>query len=120
MLLAISLAFADIAPEPGFVETCTESVCGPGEEATTCSGSFQGRPECEAREKEGWSKKCQTRGASVWSEVLCRPAKGGSGGGLPAAPAKSGCGGGAAGGLALFASLAFWTRRRGQRADRSA
>jgi MYXO-CTERM domain-containing protein len=61
-------------------ETCTPSVCPAGQESQSCSASFQGRESCEALEAAGWTLACRTRGASVWTEILCRPA------GAPSAP----------------------------------
>ena len=76
LLLTTVLAHADVAPDPGFVETCTiEKQCKEGEEGTTCSAGFRGREECEKLEKEGWKQRCRTYGGSFWNEVMCRAKK---------------------------------------------
>lgn len=73
LTLLVALAFADIPPGPGFVETCTlANHQGEEKECTECSGSFSGREDCEALEKDGYSTACRTAGASVWDEVMCR------------------------------------------------
>ncbi|MDP2312707.1 MAG: hypothetical protein Q8P41_07365 [Pseudomonadota bacterium] len=80
----VPAARADIAPSPDYVETCTvEQRCTEAEEGKICSASFQGREDCAALETAGWTKKCQTSGASVWSEVFCRPKAGGTAAGPP-------------------------------------
>lgn len=77
-------AHADVAPDPGYVETCTvEKQQEGGAECRSCVGSFQDAggvsEECRALESDGYSKKCQTAGASTWTEVWCK-------GDAPAAP----------------------------------
>ena len=67
----IALALADEPPPPGYVEPCTEEVCG-GAKAETCRASYQGREACERLEQQGMTQACRTSGASVWSEVFCR------------------------------------------------
>jgi hypothetical protein len=69
--LLVSIALADIPPQPDYVETCTTSRCG-SNEARACSAYFGGREECAKLESEGFIKICQTRGASTWTEVLCK------------------------------------------------
>lgn len=122
MLLVVSLAFADIAPPDGYVETCTvERACAAGE-GKTCRASFQGPGDCATLAAEGWTKTCQTPGASVWTEVYCRPGAGGAAASTaastqPAPPAtQGGCSGKqGAGGLLLFGGLLGLSRRRGRR-----
>jgi hypothetical protein len=80
IFLALSLpalAFADIAPGPDYVESCTvEKQCKPVEEGLTCGSNHTERDKCEkAYAKDGWVHRCNTRGASVWTEVWCRPRK---------------------------------------------
>lgn len=73
--LSPGLALADIPPPKGYVEQCTvEKACKKGEEGTECRG-WHGDPEgCSNRlSPAGWEARCQTRGASVWTEVFCRP-----------------------------------------------
>jgi uncharacterized protein (TIGR03382 family) len=84
MILFVStLALADEGPPPGYVESCTPSVCG-SHEAQSCSAYFGGREDCENLEKSGYVKACQTRGASAWTEILC---KGGAGSSTPVSSA---------------------------------
>lgn len=68
----ISLAFADLAPPPGFVETCTvANHSSDTAKCVACRASFQGRASCEALEAQGYRQACRTGGASVWTEVMC-------------------------------------------------
>lgn len=67
------LALADIPPPERYVEQCTTANHQTsGQVCTTCEGTFSGREECEALETQGYEKRCKTRGASVWSEVMCK------------------------------------------------
>jgi hypothetical protein len=100
-LLVATLAHADIPPPPGYVESCTvEKQTRPGKECVSCNGYHGGREPCEALEAQGYAKVCQTRGASVWEEVLCKDAPGGTATPTetPAPKSDSGC---ASGGLLL-------------------
>src|SRR3954465_14331364 len=74
-LLAPGLAFADIAPEPGYVETCTvEKQCKKTEDGDECRAWHGDREVCRKKhQSDGFVYKCNSRGASVWSEVYCRP-----------------------------------------------
>lgn len=72
LLSALPVAFADIPPPLGTVETCTVAnhqrdgrVCVP------CEGWHGGREPCEALEAKGYAQVCRTSGASVWTEVMC-------------------------------------------------
>ncbi len=70
-------ALADVPPPPGYVEQCTiEKQCKPTEEGTSC-GTWHGeRDKCKQQHtSDGFVYKCSTRGASVWTEVYCRPKK---------------------------------------------
>lgn len=71
-------AWADIAPPPGYVETCTvERMSEGGDSCIECRGSFQDREACAGEwEPQGYDKRCQTRGASVWTEIWCTSADG--------------------------------------------
>ncbi len=114
LVVLATLAFADVAPPPDYVEACAvEKACPRGAEARSCEGSFQGRAECEALEASGWSSACRTRGASVWTEVMCKPGAAGT------TPAPGGEGGGCAArrGLLLFGvfALLFGQGRRARR-----
>lgn len=74
---AISVpAAADIAPPPGYEETCTlEQVQVAGNSCVECRGSFQDREACATEwSPQGYEKACQTRGASVWTEIWCTAA----------------------------------------------
>lgn len=74
-VLLAALAWADLPPPPGYVESCTvDAHVKEGVECSSCDASFGGRESCEALEKEGWVFVCRTSGASVWDEVLCREA----------------------------------------------
>ncbi len=112
MVLTASLAFADLAPTPGYVETCTPDRCE-GRESASCSASFQGRAECEALEQKGFVQVCRTNGASVWSEVFCKGAASGTADPVNP-PAVSRCDTAAAGvgGLGVMVLLAAALIRR--------
>jgi hypothetical protein len=73
-------ARADISPPPGFVESCTmKAQSAGGKECLSCAAFYGNSDHCEqSLESYGFSQGCRTGGASVWSEVWCRP--GGSGG----------------------------------------
>ncbi|TNE92755.1 MAG: hypothetical protein EP330_00635 [Deltaproteobacteria bacterium] len=82
LLLLATLALADIPPGPDYVETCTvANHARDGRECTSCEGWHGGREACEALEQQGYEKVCQTAGASVWDEVMCKA------GSTPVAPA---------------------------------
>lgn len=73
--LAVSVALADIPPPKGYVEDCTiEREQSAGKECVACEGYHGGREPCVALEAQGYAKECQTRGASVWTEVMCKAA----------------------------------------------
>lgn len=75
IVLFPGLVLADIPPPEGYVEQCTVAkACRKGEEGTECRGWHGDREGCSNRlSPEGWEARCQTRGASVWTEVFCRP-----------------------------------------------
>lgn len=69
------IASADIPPPPGYVEQCTVAKqCGADEVGSTC-GTYHGEPDKCDKLYSGtaFTRKCRTRGASVWSEVWCAP-----------------------------------------------
>lgn len=68
-------ARADVPPPPGYVEQCTiEKQCKKGEEGDACRGWHGDREGCQKRHaSDGFVYKCRSRGASVWTEVFCRP-----------------------------------------------
>ena len=71
----LNFAFGDIAPRPGFVEQCTLArQQKAGQECRACRSSFQGRKDCEQLGEQGYSHNCSGSGASVRTEVWCRPA----------------------------------------------
>lgn len=73
-LASVPAALADVPPPEGYVETCTvEKACAKGEEATACRTFFKEPQKCKNElAKDGWARKCKTRGASAWTEVWCR------------------------------------------------
>ncbi len=89
-LSASSLAWADVAPAEPEEECSVESEQGKGKTECQQCETYHAEPhKCEALGKEGYTKSCQSGGASVWHEVWC---KGESAGGPPAEPKPSGCG----------------------------
>jgi hypothetical protein len=86
LLLAVVVvpAYADVAPPENYVETCTMEKQQTGNlECFPCSGTMsagaadsgiEGMCEDPATyEADGYEKKCQTAGASNWTEIWCRP-----------------------------------------------
>jgi LPXTG-motif cell wall-anchored protein len=66
-------ARADVAPDPDYVESCTlEKQRENGEECFECRASFQDPDACKQHAEGGFAPRCQTRGASVWTEIWCR------------------------------------------------
>lgn len=74
-----SIALADVAPPSDYVEQCTvakKQTAGKACEA--CKNSYQSFQEgyqdpCKSQfDAGGYTKVCQSRGASVWTEVWCR------------------------------------------------
>lgn len=76
MLLPLG-ARADIPPPPGYTEQCTVAKqCKKSEEGDACRAWHGDREVCQKRHaSDGFVYKCKTRGASVWTEVYCRPKK---------------------------------------------
>lgn len=72
-LIWCGTAAADIAPGPGYVETCT--VAKKETASTTCEECASGRDAdgiCdELYEGTEFEYVCQTSGATVWTEVWC-------------------------------------------------
>jgi len=85
LLAAPCLARADIPPPAGFVESCTiEKQCKANEEGLVCGANHTDTENCKKlHASDGYAYRCKTNGASVWTEVWCRP-KGKS----PAPPKK--------------------------------
>jgi hypothetical protein len=80
MLFAAARAAADLPPPAGFVEQCTaakKQAASPGTECYACSSYHGSMDKCPTLlTPSGFTKSCQSRGASAWSEVWCRPAGG--------------------------------------------
>ncbi len=76
--LLASPASADIPPPIGYVEQCTPARQQlPGRECVGCSSYFGSLQKCpELLVGSGFTKACQSHGASTWTEVWCRPAGG--------------------------------------------
>jgi hypothetical protein len=70
------LCRADLAPPRGFVESCTmKAQSGAGKECLSCAAFYGNSDHCEVSLGDyGFTQGCRTGGASVWSEVWCRPA----------------------------------------------
>lgn len=76
LLLAIpSAARADLPPPEGYVESCTaEKQCKADEEASSCGANHTDREKCKKlHASDGYVYRCKTNGASVWTEIWCRP-----------------------------------------------
>lgn len=76
--LLASAAAADVPPPPGYVEQCTPARQQlPGTECVGCASYFGSVNKCpELLGGAGFTKACQSSGASVWTEVWCRPVGG--------------------------------------------
>ncbi|MCK6537417.1 MAG: hypothetical protein L6Q84_30985 [Polyangiaceae bacterium] len=77
-LLLAPTAFADLAPPPGYVEPCTvEKQQKSNETCITCS-TYHAEPDACVKQHagRGFSHRCRSRGASVWTEVWCKPSSG--------------------------------------------
>ena len=74
-LAAPCIGAADVPPPPGFQETCTvEKQCKADEEGATCGANYAERDKCKKLHAgDGYVYRCNTYGASVWTEVWCRP-----------------------------------------------
>jgi MYXO-CTERM domain-containing protein len=66
-------ARADVGPDPDYVESCSlEQQRREGDDCFECRASFQDRDACKRHAEGGYAPRCQTRGASVWTEIWCR------------------------------------------------
>jgi len=77
-LMSLSAAaFADVAPPPDYVESCTVAKQqGPGLDCRECGTYYAEHDKCDKTlGTQGFSKRCRSRGASVWTEVWCRSAQ---------------------------------------------
>jgi hypothetical protein len=72
----VSPSQADVAPPPDYVERCNvERVRGPGEQCESCGTFFREPNKCvESLGSQGFQQRCRTSGASVWTEIWCKPA----------------------------------------------
>ena len=91
LLLVAATASADVAPPPGYAGSCTvEKQQKKGEECTSCSAWHGERDKCQKElGAQGYTQRCKTRGASVWSEVWCKASEPKKDGAKPAPEKKS-------------------------------
>ena len=72
----IPTAHADLPPPPGYEEKCTIAKQQQiGEKCISCGDAYHSDVDaCKIKyEPQGYVKKCQTSGASVWTEIWCKP-----------------------------------------------
>jgi hypothetical protein len=78
VMLTLSVsALGDVVPPPDYVETCTVAKAQrTDEQCVDCGDSYHAEPNACAERygAEGYRRRCRTSGASVWSEIWCRPA----------------------------------------------
>src|SRR5262245_10801384 len=76
--IAASAAYADMPPPIGYIETGTvDNEARSGATCVECAGHFYAQEECSRKLRpDGFVKRCETHGASHWTEVWC---KGGNG-----------------------------------------
>ena len=70
-------AYADLPPAPSYVENCTiDKQQTKGEQCISCGDAFHGDVDACKNQytTQGYTKKCQTSGASVWTEIWCKTA----------------------------------------------
>ncbi len=74
-LVSAATAHADLAPPPGYVESCTvDKQCTKEEDGDVCATYFKEPNKCKDKHaSDGFVYRCKTRGGSNWSEVWCRP-----------------------------------------------
>jgi hypothetical protein len=70
-----SQAAADLPPPDGYTEQCTVATQQQADETcVVCDTYASDTNKCQNRpELSGYTKRCSTRGASVWAEVWCKP-----------------------------------------------
>ena len=75
VLFAAAPARADIPPPDDYVEPCTlEQQQRAGIECVACASTFASMDKCQTELAPlGFAHACSTYGASVWTEVWCRP-----------------------------------------------
>ena len=88
-------ALADLPPPDDYVETCTVAQQQrSGETCLDCDVSYVDFDACaNTYEPEGYTKRCQTWGASVYSEVFCKPDEASGSGGSAGSGATPSSGG---------------------------
>ncbi len=71
--LCIGQARADVAPPPWYVEQCTlEKQQVEGKSCVTCPSGRGDMTACENQYAgQGYTKACNSYGASVWTEIWC-------------------------------------------------
>ena len=71
----VGSARADVPPPPGHVEQCTVELQQQADAICEACGSYYATVEkCPAQyASTPFQKRCQSYGASVWTEVWCRP-----------------------------------------------
>jgi hypothetical protein len=76
--LVAATAAADLPPPIGYIEECTpERQQVAGLECVGCASYFGSPTKCpDLLVPLDFTKACQSRGASTWTEVWCRPATG--------------------------------------------
>lgn len=69
----ISSVYADVPPPEDYQETCTVEIQSEnGDECISCS-AYREMNDCESTYgAEGYTKNCQSWGATVWTEVWCK------------------------------------------------
>ena len=77
-LLLAPTAFADLAPPPGYVEPCTVDKQQKSNETCIACSTYHAEPDACVKQHagRGFAHRCRSRGASVWTEVWCKPSSG--------------------------------------------
>lgn len=77
-LLLAPTAFADLAPPPGYVEPCTVEKQQKSNETCIACSTYHAEPDACVKQHagRGFAHRCRSRGASVWTEVWCKPSSG--------------------------------------------
>lgn len=84
-----TLAHADIAPPPGYVEQCTVAkYSSPSRECHACRNYRKNPADCQRKMGDDYQRVCHTGGATTWWEIWCRSVDGGT----PAVSVDSGTG----------------------------
>ena len=86
LLAFVPAARADIPPPPGYVEGCTAAKQQKrGETCIECRDAYHADREACTRKwtQQGYTQRCKTSGASVWTEVWCATTDAGVSGDAP-------------------------------------